>query len=169
MKLKRIKYSCLFSVITFFFTVAEVQADSTKTHLSSIHGLSETAPTSSKYLLFCGGCHGVNGMGDITADIPAMPPKVGAFMHDPEGGLYLLNVGGVMSAGITDADAAEIMNYILVQFGKETLPADWKPFVAEDVTKLRAKHLNDVVKLRVEIAERLAKKGIDVPSDYPWH
>ena len=78
-------------------------------NLSSIHGIADDAPVANKYALFCGGCHGLDGKGEIEADVPMMPPRIGAFLYDEEGAWYMVNVGGVMSAGISDQDAADIM------------------------------------------------------------
>ncbi len=136
---------------------------------SSIHGISEDAPIASKYMLYCGGCHGLDGKGEVDADVPMLPPKVGAFLNDDEGPWYLVNVGGVMSAGISDTDAAAIMNYVMLQFGGDTMPDPNYRFTAEQIAKLRATPPNDLVALRKRIEKRLAQQDISLPDDYPWN
>lgn len=138
---------------------------------------SNTAPTTSparadnlgarKYALYCGGCHGLDGRGEVNADVPSLPPHVGAFLHDPEGRLYLVNVGGVMSADVSDADTAEILNYMIRRFGAASCPADAPPFDAAQVGRLRAQPV-DAVSMRRRIAERSRERQLQLPEGYPW-
>lgn len=120
-----------------------------------------------KYALYCGGCHGLDGRGEVNADVPSLPPHVGTFLHDPEGRLYLVNVGGVMSAGVSDADTAEILNYMIRRFGASSRPADAPPFDAQQVGRLRAQPV-DAVAVRRRIAERSREKHLQLPEGYPW-
>jgi mono/diheme cytochrome c family protein len=120
-----------------------------------------------KYALYCGGCHGLDGRGEVNADVPSLPPHVGAFLHDPEGRLYLVNVGGVMSAGVSDADTAEILNYMIRRFGAVSRPADAPPFDAQQVGKLRAQPV-DAVAVRRRIVKRSNEKRLQLPEGYPW-
>ena len=134
----------------------------------SIHGISKNAPVSSKYALYCGGCHGLDGKGEVLADVPMLPPNIGAFLYDELGPWYLVNVGGVMSAGITDKDAADIMNFVMKSFGEESMPDNTYLFTPEQIAELRANPPDDLVLLRRDIAKRLSLKGINLPDDYPW-
>ncbi|MBU2979871.1 cytochrome c [Alteromonas sp. C1M14] len=138
-------------------------------NLSSIHGISDNAPVANKYALFCGGCHGLDGMGEIEADVPQMPPNIGAFLYDEEGAWYMVNVGGVMSAGISDKDAADIMNYVITSFGANSVPNSTYRFTEQQIAKLRKQPPDDLVKLRRDIAKRLEKRGIALPDHYPWN
>lgn len=120
-----------------------------------------------KYALHCGGCHGLDGRGDADADVPSFLPHVGTFLHDPDGRQYLVNVGGIMAADVSDAETAEILNYMILQFGHSSLPADAIPFDAEQVARLRADPI-DAVAVRRNIAARLKEKQLQLPEDYPW-
>lgn len=120
-----------------------------------------------KYSLYCGGCHGLDGRGDIRADVPPLPPNVGALLKDPEGRRYLTQVGGIMSTGLDASDTAIVLNYVLRTFGKDSVPADARDFDANEVAALREKRVQDPVALRRQIVARLKAQDIAVP-EYPW-
>lgn len=101
-------------------------------------------------------------------DVPPFPGFIGAFLLDPEGRRYIVNVGGVMSAGLNDHDTARVMNWLLESFAGASLPAaEFRKFDAAEVKKLRDTRPADAVALRREIAARLMAKGIKLPN-YPW-
>jgi len=120
-----------------------------------------------KYSLYCGGCHGLDGRGDIHADVPPLPPNVGAFLKDPEGRRYLTQVGGVMSTGLSDADTAVVLNYVLHTFGQGSVPKDERDYDGAEVSALRSRRVEDPVALRRQIVRRLQARHIAVP-EYPW-
>lgn len=115
------------------------------------------------YVLHCSGCHGLNGLGTETGGVPAFPDSVGTIGADPEGRLYLMHVPGVISAGLSDAEIAAVMNHVLSRWGD----ARAEPFGVDEVAGLRAAPVDDVVALRRRLAERLAAQGRAV-APYPW-
>lgn len=120
------------------------------------------------YLLQCSGCHGSDGSGDPRVDVPPFPEFIGSFLLDPEGRRYIINVGGVMSAGLNDSDTARVMNWVLESFAGSSVPSGgFKRFSREEVKALRDTRPADAVALRREIAARLMKQGIKLPN-YPW-
>jgi mono/diheme cytochrome c family protein len=120
------------------------------------------------YLLQCSGCHGVDGSGDPRVEVAAFPNSIGTFLLDPEGRSYITNVGGVMSAGLSDSDTARVLNWVLESFaGTSMPPGGFKKFDAAEVRKLRDERPADAVLLRRQIAARLKAQGIPLP-DYPW-
>lgn len=129
-----------------------------------------SAETSARtlYLLQCSGCHGPDGSGDPRVDVPPFPDHIGNFLKDPQGRRYIINVGGVMSAGLNDRDTARVMNWLMASFAGASLPAEgFRPFDAGEVKRLRQTRPADAVALRREIAARLMAKGIELPN-YPW-
>lgn len=124
-----------------------------------------------KYVLFCAGCHGIEGEGGGgeggTKRIFPFVASAGVFLNDPQGRRYLANVGGVTSAGMTATETAQVLNYILMTFATPSLPADFKPFTSSEIELFRRAPLNDPVALRREISARLAKKAIEMPP-YEW-
>jgi hypothetical protein len=120
------------------------------------------------YLLQCSGCHGGDGSGDPRVDVPPFPGFIGAFLLDPEGRRYIVNVGGVMSAGLNDHDTARVMNWVLESFSGSSMPVDgFRKFNAAEIRELRESRPADAVALRRDIAARLMTRGIKLPN-YPW-
>jgi hypothetical protein len=114
------------------------------------------------YQLHCMGCHMPDGTGAKIGRIPAIPGITGHFLKHPKGRAYLVNVPGVVNAALPDGETAGVLNYILDRFGKSDMPADAKPFTAEEVHELRKAQINDISALRQEISSDLAKQGIDL-------
>jgi hypothetical protein len=124
-----------------------------------------------KYILFCAGCHGMDGEGGGggggTKLISPFVPSIGVFLNDPEGRVYLANVGGVTSAGMTEAETAAVLNYIVSSFGSATAPKTFVPYTPEEIRALRERRVDDPITLRKEIGGRLAKAGFELPP-YEW-
>ena len=123
-----------------------------------------------KYVLFCAGCHGYEGEGGggggSTRRIASFVDQVGTFLRDRDGRRYLVNVGGVSSAGMNDAETAIVLNYILGTFGRHSTPPDFKPYTAGEIASLRLDAVADPPAMRREIAARLRKKGIFLSTGY---
>jgi mono/diheme cytochrome c family protein len=123
-----------------------------------------------KYVLFCAGCHGYEGEGGGGGGgqphIPSLKPDAGVFLRDRIGRAYLVNVGGVSSAGMSDAETATVLNFVLTEFAGESLPADFKPYTGAEVGALRST-LADPVATRKEIRKRLESRGYKLPP-YQW-
>jgi mono/diheme cytochrome c family protein len=124
-------------------------------------------PGETLYLLHCSGCHGPDGMGENRADVPPLPPLVGNLLRDPQGRLYVVNVGGVVTSNLGNADTAAVLNWVMHAFGSTTLPSNVLDFDAEEVRSLRAERRADSVGLRRAIAKRLSAKGLKL-ARYPW-
>ena len=55
------------------------------------------------------------------------------FLWVPGGREYLIRVPGVATSPLSDADLAEVMNWMLWRFDKEHLPANFRPFTAAEI------------------------------------
>jgi len=123
-----------------------------------------------KYTLFCAGCHGYQGEGAAggwgARRIASFVDQVGAFLRDRDGRRYLVNVGGVSSAGMTDAETAIVLNYVLNAFGGRSTPNDFKPYTTEEISSLRREAVADPPAMRRQIATRLRKKGVYLYAGY---
>ena len=71
-----------------------------------------------------------------------------------------MHVPGVVGAGLTDKQIADVMNYVMTTWGESSLPAEYKPFTEAEVTTLRAEPVGDVVAYRRKVAEDLLAQGI---------
>jgi hypothetical protein len=124
-----------------------------------------------KYILFCAGCHGIEGEGGGGGGgmkrIFPFTPAIRVFLNDPMGRVYLANVGGVTSAGMSDAETAQVLNYILLSFGASATPLPFVPYTAEEIGDLRENRVDDPLSLRRAIGARLRNAGLELPP-YEW-
>lgn len=92
------------------------------------------------WTLNCQGCHRFDGSGsDATA--PGIAGTVAKFLLVPGGREYLIRVPGVATSPLSNADLAEVMNWMLWRFDKEHLPASFQPYTAAEIAPLRARPL----------------------------
>jgi mono/diheme cytochrome c family protein len=119
------------------------------------------------FILRCVGCHGMDGAGSEKGGIPDFRNYVGAFSRDEAGRTYVMHVPGVVNANLTNAEIADIMNYVMKTFGGPSLPDDYRPFDKAEVDRLRAVPVKDIVGLRRDLSASLAKQGI-ATAGYPW-
>ncbi len=133
-------------------------------------GVTKVTPRE-QYILFCAGCHGFDGEGGGgdggMAPVPPLNRDMGVFLHDRMGRAYLVNVGGVATAGMDDAETASVLNYMLLELGEQRLPAGFAPYTPEEVASLRARPLADAVAERRAMRQRLKTRGHTLPP-YQW-
>ena len=109
----------------------------------------------SNYLLACRGCHLADGSG-VPPEVPSLQNTLSQFATSPEGRDYLVRVPGASQSRLNDAQLAEVINWVLTEFNADTLPNDFQPFTATEVTSARKQILADPVKLRSSLVERSA-------------
>ncbi len=95
----------------------------------------------SSYLESCGGCHGIQG---ISADgiIPPLKDRAGYFLCTEKGRGYIVRLPNVAFAKWSDAELAEMMNFVAFGLGGASAPAAAKRYTPEEVKDLRAHPLN---------------------------
>jgi cytochrome c553 len=106
------------------------------------------------YQLFCQGCHTPDGTGAMA--VPRMKDQVGYFLTTPAGREYLVRVPGSATSALSDADLAEVLNWIVREFAGASTPADAEPYSAEEVGRLRQNPLNEVEQYRVQLLADIA-------------
>ncbi len=99
------------------------------------------------YLLHCRGCHLADGAGVPTV-IPTLIDEIGRIVASPEGREYVVRVPGVSQSSLDDKKLAVLLNWVLESFNADTLPGDFRPYSAADVTAARKKVLADPLKYR---------------------
>ena len=104
------------------------------------------------YLLYCSGCHLVNGKGS-PPNVPTLHHELGRMMAVQEMRSYLLRVPGASHTPLSDNDLAAVVNWVLTEFNEETLPEDFQPIHAEEVTEARKDILADPLKYRAQYWE----------------
>jgi mono/diheme cytochrome c family protein len=107
----------------------------------------------------CQSCHLADGRG-MPGLVPNMLNFVGYFTHLPEGRAFLVRVPGVAQAPLDDARLAAVLNWMLQAFSRDQLPADFRPYTAEEVRAYRAGVLTAITQERSALLARLKEQGI---------
>jgi len=102
------------------------------------------------YLMHCAGCHLVDGRGS-PPEVPSLAGPLGYIAASPAGRDYLARVPGAAQAPISDEALAAVLNWVLLEFNRETLPAGFRPLRGGEVRRSRAQVLADPVKRRREL------------------
>jgi hypothetical protein len=114
-----------------------------------IEGTVAASPRSD-FLLHCAGCHLPEGTG-VPPEVPTLVDSLGVIAASDEGRDYIARVPGASQAPISDARLAAVLNWVLMEFNKETLPESFKPLTAREVGESRARVLSDPLKMRQEL------------------
>jgi mono/diheme cytochrome c family protein len=120
------------------------------------------------WMVNCQGCHGVDANGSPNG-APPMPGVVGKFLQVDGGREYLARVPGVAISPIPDDELADLLNWMLLRFACDDLPADYKPYGAAEVSALRADVLitqaaSERARLLVLLSASDAKREVLVKS-----
>jgi mono/diheme cytochrome c family protein len=103
-------------------------------------GSSSTGDPALDYVLHCQGCHQAGGVG-LAGAVPALKDSVAAVAALPGGREYLGRVPGVAQSQLDDRAVAALLNWLLVYFDAAHVPADFRPFTAEELAPLRRRPL----------------------------
>jgi len=114
------------------------------------------------YLLHCAGCHLQDGTGSKPNDVPTLHGIPGHFTKVPEGRAFLTQVPGIAYSPLGNAEVAEILNWMLLEYSKDTLPENFEPFTEDEVTRLRAVRPAEIFKVRAAVLSRLQELGIRI-------
>lgn len=91
--------------------------------------------TPGAYLLYCGGCHGINGHSSDIA-VPDLRGQVDSFLCLPAGREYIIRLPNVAFAPLSDAQLADLMNFV-VGLGNSRQRRSDPPYTAAEVGALR--------------------------------
>ncbi|MCW5625270.1 MAG: cytochrome c [Burkholderiales bacterium] len=114
------------------------------------------------YLLHCSGCHGVDGTGKPQKGIPRFTDQVGYFVTLPEGRAFLMQVPGLMTAGMSDARNAAVTTWLVKAFAGPSLSVDFKPYTVEEAKQYRASRPVDITARRNSLYAELLGLGFPV-------
>jgi mono/diheme cytochrome c family protein len=106
------------------------------------------------YTLHCQGCHLADGIASVDK-VPALAGSVAQFLRVPEGRAFLVRVPGVANAQLADADLAALLDWTLRRFDAANLPADFVPYTADEVHRLRAEPLVDIAPARRRLLDAI--------------
>jgi cytochrome c553 len=111
------------------------------------------------WTLNCQGCHRPDGAGSA-ATAPSLAGTVSKFLSVPGGREYLGRVPGVATSPLGDADLAELMNWMFWRFDREHMPADFTPFTAAEIGRLRGRPLRlEAAQMRADLLEKAGGSG----------
>lgn len=122
----------------------------------AIPGVANPARAKQNWMLSCQGCHRADATG-TPQTTPTMAGFVAKFLHVPGGREYLVQVPGVATAALSDADLAEVVNWSLVRFDAANVPADFRPYTPAEIGRLRLKPLRaEAMTIRASMVARFA-------------
>ena len=107
------------------------------------------------YAVHCQGCHLADGR-ETPGRVPALVGSVGRFARGARGRDYLVRVPGAAQAPIGDAELAALLNWMLLRFDAAGLPADFAPYTADEVARLRCAPLTDVEGERRQLLDAIS-------------
>lgn len=100
-------------------------------------------PARTQFVLRCGGCHGPNGVSPPKF-VPMLRDTVGWFLCTPTARDYVIRLPNVSRAQLSDADLADVLNYVLFDLGGTSAPPEAEAFNAAEVSAARSKPLNNI-------------------------
>ncbi|POA52571.1 hypothetical protein C1889_22345 [Pseudomonas sp. FW507-12TSA] len=121
---------------------------------------SATEPAQVDYMLNCQGCHLPGGEGNPQRQVPAFPGQLGKFLGVAGGREYLVQVPGSALSGLSDQALAGVLNWMLVRFGAEQLPSDFKPYTEAEVHSWRQGVPANVEQVRNRLLQRIARQEL---------
>ena len=127
-------------------------------------GVSDAQFAWQNWTLNCQGCHRLDGTGsDTTA--PSLAGTVAKFLWVPGGREYLIRVPGVATSPLSDADLAEVMNWMLWRYDREHLPSNFRPYTADEMRPLRSRPLRlEAAGMRSDLLAKAEASGPPSPS-----
>jgi len=117
------------------------------------------------YILYCMGCHGPQAEG-VPGKVPPLAHALGRYMRTPEGRNYILRVPGAANSVLSDAQLAEVLNWLAKTFDGDELSASVPLFTPAEVTGTRHSPLPSVLAKRREVVQALAATGLAPPASY---
>jgi hypothetical protein len=106
------------------------------------------------YMLNCQGCHLADGHG-TPGSVPALAGSVARFLNVPGGREYLGRVPGVAQAALEPGATAALLSWVVMRFDREHLPADFQPYAAEEIVRMRRSPLVDVDRVRASLVAQM--------------
>lgn len=133
---------------------------------STAHASQSAGNPRLNFLLYCAGCHAVNGSGHPQNGIPDFRNRLGHYLKIPGGRAYVIRVPGTAQSPLSDGDTAELLNWMMGQFNSVQTLAAYAPITVEEVNTLRRIPLADIPGYRRDVTERLYQShGVDL-RDY---
>lgn len=118
-----------------------------------------TTSARAAYAVHCAGCHGMDGAGSKLGYVPDLR-GLGQFLRLPGGREFVIKVPGVMGSGLSDAQVAEVTNWVLGGIAAASRPQGFVPYDGSEVTRARSTPLVDVAAMRRQLVAQARELGI---------
>ena len=115
--------------------------------------------------MFCQGCHTPDGQGG--KDVPKIKNHIGRFLTTTSGREYLVRVPGSANSTLNNLQLAEVLNWIVLEFGGKSTPKGFEFYQQEEVAKLRTKPLFEVFEYRKKLLAEISEQQnyqLDIPN-----
>jgi hypothetical protein len=132
--------------------------------LSSLAATAQANPQQN-YVLYCMGCHGPQAEG-VPGKVPPLAHALGRYMRTPEGRNYILRVPGAANSVLTDAQLADVLNWVAQRFDGDELSSNVPLFTTAEVTAARHSPLPSVLATRRAVVRALESSGLAPPESY---
>ncbi len=113
----------------------------------------ESSNVEQNYVLFCGGCHGLEGRG-VPHKVPALRDTIARFLRAEGGRELLLHFPGVANSQLSDPALAAVMNWCVGRFAGPDLVVATRPYTAVEVRAARETPLLNIQRSRRELMLR---------------
>lgn len=94
------------------------------------------------FRLNCAGCHLQDGSGKAGL-VPALAGSIAKISSAPGGREYIGRIPGVANSFLNDEELSKLLNWMLPHFDRQHMPADFRPYTAEEVGRLRKNPMSD--------------------------
>lgn len=123
----------------------------------AICGVASAYEPQTNYQLQCMGCHTPDGSGE-PGRVPSIKETLAPFARNPAGRRFLIQVPGASQSTLSDAELAELLNW-MVQNLSVIKPTGFTRFTEAEVAGLRRNPLVDVQGTRRQLVQSLSSTG----------
>jgi hypothetical protein len=113
------------------------------------------------YMLQCMGCHTPDGSGE-PGRVPSIKETLVPFAAVPDGRRFLVQVPGASQSTLSDAELAELLNWMIANLSSAR-PARFESFTAAEVSGYRRTPLVGVQAARATLIQRLSRVSSQSP------
>ena len=99
------------------------------------------------YMLQCMGCHTPDGRGE-PGHVPSVRDTLVPFANTAEGRKFLVQVPGSAQSRLSDAELAEVLNWMVANLSASSKPPAFRKFTAAEVASYRHTPLVAVKEIR---------------------
>ena len=117
----------------------------------------ETPDPKLNYVLFCAGCHGLDGQG-ARGRVPALRQSLALLLPHPAGRAFVTRVPGVANSALSDEGLAGVLNWCAQAFADTGVGS--AVFTAREIHAARAEPLLSVVASRRAVFEAVGASAV---------